>query len=103
MDSHTPANVHKYENGHVIFVNGISIKYFAKGLTLCGISLSLEQQLSTPLHVAAREGHNDTCEVLVGKGADVNAYDEVRITFSLPYTVLRLWLCSWIILSECVP
>ena len=34
MDSHTPANVHKYENGHVIFVNGISIKYFAKGLTL---------------------------------------------------------------------
>ena len=90
VDCHTSANVHKYENGSVIFVNGISIKYFAKGLTLRGISLSLEQELSTPLHVAAQEGHNDTCEVLVGKGADVNAYDQVRNKFSLPYTVLRL-------------
>ena len=58
-----------------------------KGSTLCGFSLSLEKNLSTPLHVAARGGHNETCEVLVGQGAEVNAHDEVQCSISLPYTV----------------
>ena len=53
-------------------------------------SLSLEQDLSTPLHVAAREGHDETCEVLVEKGGDVNACDEMRSNFSLPYTLCGL-------------
>ena len=40
--------------------------------------LSLAQSLRTPLHIAAEEGHKETCEVLVAKGAEVNMPDEVR-------------------------
>ena len=57
------------------------------------------QNSATPLHVAAEGGHYETCEVLAGKGAKVNAQDEVRSKFSLPYTVGGLWLCSCIILA----
>ena len=43
--------------------------------------LSLAQSLQTPLHIAAEEGHKETCEVLVAKGAEVNMLDEVRSKF----------------------
>ena len=82
MDCHTSPSDNNYEPGCVSSVSNLSIKYFAQRYTEYGNSLSLEQELSTPLHVAARKGHNKTCEMLVGKGADVNALDKVRSNFS---------------------
>ena len=58
---------------------------------MCSLSLSLTQGLYTPLHLAALAGHNELCELLVGKGAEVDAFSEVRNKFSLPYVVLRLY------------
>ena len=68
-------------------MNSISMEQFAKGLTLCGFSLSVKKKFSTPLHGAAGGGHYETCEVLVAKGADVIALNEVRSKFSLQYRV----------------
>ena len=35
------------------------------------------QYLGTPLHYVARRGDTDTVKILIEKGADVNAKDEV--------------------------
>ena len=64
---------------HPSFVSGIGYKDFEKGCFFYSFKLCLAQDLRTALHVAAQEGRNETCEVLVQKGADVNAHDEVRL------------------------
>ena len=60
----------------ILNVINISTNNFAIGFTL-SFSLSPPQNLSTPLHLAAREGHDETCKVLLGKGAEVNGPNKV--------------------------
>ena len=73
---------------HASVVNDIGIKGAEKELILCSCSLSLAQKLLTPLHIAARKGHCETCELLLLKGAEVNARDEVRIKFFLLFAAV---------------
>ena len=87
MDCHKLSSVHIYRNGGASFLNRMSIKDFPNGFTLCSFSLSLEQNLSTPLHLAALGGHNETCVVLVGKAAEANARNVVRNKYCLPYAM----------------
>ena len=61
------------------------------------------QRLYTPLHVAAKGGHHETCEVLVANGAEVNAPAEVRSKFFLSCAEWRLYLLSHIILAKGFP
>ena len=37
----------------------------------------LLQNHETPLHYAAREGHTDVVQLLIDKGADINAKNKV--------------------------
>ena len=39
-----------------------------------------DQRKSTPLHLAAQDGHVDVITALLGAGADVHAVDVVRAT-----------------------
>ena len=65
-------------------------KQFAlKGIVLAIFVLLLMQNQCTPLHIAAKAGHNFTVESLIKSGADVNAVDEVSI-FVHRLTVTKL-------------
>ena len=44
----------------------------------CRPPLLTPQSNTTPLHKAAENGHTAMAELLLNKGADVNAVDEVR-------------------------
>jgi ankyrin repeat protein len=49
------------------------------------------QSGETPIHIAAREGHDKVAEVLLQANADVNATDEVRlVALRVTCTALRL-------------
>lgn len=47
----------------------------------------------TPLHVAAQSGRPDICKLLLEKGADLNAVDEV--TWAGMEQPLWKWLSLW--------
>ena len=72
------------ENGCVSIVNGIRMKNFSRE-ELQSVAFHFHLQGSyTPLHIAAQGGHNETCEVLIANGAEMNAPTEVRSKFFLP-------------------
>ena len=50
---------------------------FIAGFLSLSFSVNFQYQ-RTPLHLAAEEGHTETCALLVKSGAAVDAVDEVR-------------------------
>ena len=67
------------------------------GLFLCPLRSLSSQGQYTPLHKASERGHQDVAELLVEKGADVNARTEVRPT--LPPT----HIAAASLFSRCCP
>ena len=59
-------------------------------------AFSLNQQ--TPLHLAAREGHMDTVQLLVGKQANTNTQDIHRVSIEcmidIHFQALRAEYCN---------
>lgn len=52
----------------------------ARLLTRAGVSWDGRTKVDkTPMHFAAQFGHYDVVRMLIGFGADINAYDMVRV------------------------
>ena len=63
------------------------------------------QYHATPLHKAAINGHTEVCMILLGKGADVNAANEVSDYFAVLLVLcvfVRLYVYVSIVLFVCV-
>ena len=50
------------------------------------------QNKTTPVYVAAQEGHVEALSVLISAGADLNAADKVSYSNILPITVYTIGL-----------
>ena len=62
----------------------------------CGLTLQFGK---TPLHEAARGGHNATVEVLLKAGANVKATDKVRSKV----LAVMIWIVYSLALSDILP
>ena len=60
------------------------------------MTCAIPQDNVTPLHYAAREGRTEVCVLLLSKGADINAVNQVR---DFKFSMWEGGDCCWVVVS----